>query len=195
MLTSQTPFLQIEDDGFTDMTASDFMPETNVEALYDYCQGDISFPVNALQARGVSLVGIGLINELLLANPTKRPTAIRTLQHAWLDGVDLECRTNSESGPNPAWGDIAAAQLSVTEDQCYKNFTRFIDSEKPELRIFYDDETLRKLAETAKAMVESLFALGCKREIAMPLSILVLYDLVMLIGLFFNPSSTRIAII
>lgn len=190
MLTSQTPFLQVDDDGFTDMTGVDFMPETNVEALYDFCQGDLIFPIENLQASGVSVDGIGLINRLLRANPTERPTAIRTLQHSWLADVDLGYRINAESGPNLAWGAVAAARLSVTEDQCFNNFTRFIQKEKVGLRVFYDDEALRKLAPMAKIMVEKLFVLGCKKEIAMQLSILVLYDMVMLIGSFF-PSTTR----
>lgn len=191
MLTSRTPFLLLEDDGFTDMTALDFMPETDVEALFDYCQGDLIFPTENLQAAGVSVDGIILINKLLNANPTERPTAIRTLQHSWLAEVDLEYRTNTERDHNPAWGAIAAAGLSVTEDQCFNNFTRFVDRDKAELRIFYNDEALRQLAPIAKTMVERLFVLGCRKEIAMQLSILVLYDLVMLIGWFSTLSCTR----
>lgn len=190
MLTSQTPFLQTP-DLFTDFTASDFMPETNVETLFDYCQGDVTLPVDTLQDSGVSANGISLIQHLLKANPTERPSALRTLQHSWLAVVDLENTTEAESRPHQASRTPTAPSLFVTEDQCFNYFTRFIDIEKPKLRIFYTNEDLRKLAPVAKTMVEQLFVAGCKKEVAMQLSILVLYDLVLLIGLFSTLSSTR----
>lgn len=128
-----------------------------------------------------------------MANPTKRPTATRMLQHSWLADVDMEQWTDVESGPNPAFRDIANCWLSVTEDECFDNFTRFIDTEKVGLRVFYDDDALRKLVPIAKTMVEGLFILGCKKEIAMQLSILVLYDLVnwFVLHSFLDPKSCR----
>lgn len=80
---------------------------------------------------------------------------------------------------------------TVTVDECFKNFQKYIEHEKRgadeskiALKVFYkDDKSLQDLAPTAKTMVESLFALGCGKEIALQLSVLILYDLVMLIGL------------
>lgn len=183
MLTSRTPFLQITEQ-FTDLTELDFMPETNLEALFDYCRGDIALPVENLQSARVSVDGICLISQLLLANPTMRPTAIRTLQHSWLADAGREHRTGAENGPDPACAVIAPTRLSVTEDQCFNSLMRFIDREKTGLRVFYNDQTLRELAPAAKTMIEGLFGLGCKKEVAMQLSILVLYDIALLIGMF-----------
>lgn len=81
---------------------------------------------------------------------------------------------------------------TVTLEECFKNFRKYIDNEKRgtedlkkiALQVFYkDDKSLQDLAPAAKTMVESLFALGCGKEIALQLSVLILYDLVMLIGL------------
>ncbi|KAL0630726.1 hypothetical protein Q9L58_010425 [Maublancomyces gigas] len=78
---------------------------------------------------------------------------------------------------------------TVTVDECFKNFQKYIEHEKRgadeskiALKVFYkDDKSLQDLAPTAKTMIESLFALGCGKEIALQLSVLILYDLVMLI--------------
>lgn len=191
MLTSQTPFLQVEADGFTDMTDMDFMPETDTEALFDYCQGDLILPIESLQSSGVSVDGIGLLHKLLAANPTERPSAIGTLQHSWLAEVHLEKKPNTQSDPNPAWGAMSAARLPVTEDQCFNNLAMFIEEKNLRCCFSYNDYELRRLALKAKEMVEELFIRGCNEAVAMDLSILVLYDIVMLIGQFFTPPSTR----
>lgn len=82
--------------------------------------------------------------------------------------------------------------VTVTVDECFKNFRKYIDGEDRSLDIFYkDDESLKKHAPTAKIMVEKLFSLGCKKEIALHLSTLILYDMVMLIGL--APSSVPVS--
>lgn len=204
MLTSQTPFLQVERGQFTDMTGVDFFPQTDMDALFDYCQGDLVLPLESLEASKVSVAGIGLINELLTVNPTERPSAIRTLQHSWLTEGHLEERFNTQCDPiaaggavaaavlpvtedqccdtDPASGDIAPAVLSVTEDQCFNNLTRFVEKEKAGLCCFYDEHALRRLALEAKEMVEKLFIRGCNEAVAMDLSVLVLYDIAMLIG-------------
>lgn len=73
--------------------------------------------------------------------------------------------------------------IKITEDECFTNFKRFLKREKSGLRVFYPgDEDLKKHAPAAKIMVEKLFGLGCKKEVALQLSVLVLYDMVMLIG-------------
>lgn len=143
--------------------------------------------------QGVSVDRISLIKVLLIANPTKCPTATRMLQHSWLADVDMEQWTDVESGPNPAFRDFANCWLSVTEDEWFDNFTRFIDTEKVWLQVVYDDDAVRKLVPIAKIMVEGLFILGFKKEIAMQLSILVLYDLVnwFVLHSFLDPKSYR----
>lgn len=166
------------------MTDMDFMRETDMEALIDYCQGDLILPIENLQSCGVSVDGIGLIHELLAAYPAEGPSAVRTLQHSWMAEVHLEDRTNARRDPNPAWEAMSAARLSVTEDRCFNHRSRFIAREKANFQVFHDHQALRQLALNAKVMVEKVFILGCEKAIAMQLSILVLYDIVMLIGPF-----------
>lgn len=73
---------------------------------------------------------------------------------------------------------------TVTEDDCFKDFRKYVTGEDRALNKFYkDDESLKAHTRRAKTMVEGLFELGCKKEIALQLSRLILYDLVMLIGL------------
>lgn len=179
MLTSKTPFLQLENDGDIDMSGVDFEPETDTELLYDYCQGDSIFPIDILQASRVSPNGIGLIKQLLQPNPAARPTAVGMLEHPWLVEADPDKRINSRS---------SSPTVHVTVDECFNNFAKFLEREKSGLRIFFDDMALKGLAPSAKAMVEGLFALGWKKEVAMQMSVLVLYDLVLLIGLPLTPS-------
>lgn len=84
----------------------------------------------------------------------------------------------------PTGSKPAPTTLKITDDECFNNFKRFLDKEKKGLRLFYPgDDDLKKLVPTAKTMVEKLFGLGCKKEVALQLSILILYDMVMLIGL------------
>lgn len=71
------------------------------------------------------------------------------------------------------------------------NFRKHVDGENRSLAIFYkDDESLKTHAPTAKTMIEKLFKLGCTKEIALHLSRLVLYDVVLLIGL--SPSEVPV---
>lgn len=72
----------------------------------------------------------------------------------------------------------------VTEQDCFNNFKKFIGREKTGLTVFYEsDGAIRKLAPAAKTMVDKLFAIGYIKQTALELSILVLYDMVVLIGL------------
>lgn len=75
---------------------------------------------------------------------------------------------------------------TVTSDDCYKNLKRFIDGEKTGLKVFYNDEALKAKATSAAVMVNELLKMKCGKEIAQQLSLLSLYDIVMLLGL---PSS------
>lgn len=79
---------------------------------------------------------------------------------------------------------MADATATITEVECLKNFQDFLKFEKNGLKLFYkDDDSINKLTSHAKTMIEKLFDLGCKKEIALQLSILILYDMAMLIGL------------
>lgn len=187
MLTAKTPFLQLESAGDTEMSGVDFEAETDTEFLYDYCQGDRGFPIEILLASGVSRSGIGLIERLLTPNPSVRPTAGRTLQHPWLVEADPEDRIDAETAPHLDWR-APTPTFYVTEDECFNNFAKFLYREKSRLRIFFDDMALKELAPFAKAMVEGLFALGYKKEVAMQFSVLMLYDLAFLIGMPLTPS-------
>lgn len=76
----------------------------------------------------------------------------------------------------------------ITEDECFRNFQRFLSHEKPGLDVFYSNEDLKMLVPAAKKMILTLFDLGCGKEGALQLSILILYDMVMLIGLKISPT-------
>lgn len=83
---------------------------------------------------------------------------------------------------------------TVTEDDCFKNFRTYVTGEGRELDKFYkDDVSLKAHTRTAKAMVEGLFDLGCEKEVALQLSRLILYDLVILIGL--SPSEVPVFLV
>lgn len=177
MLTSKTPFLQLECDGITDMTGVDFAPETDMDYLHDYCVGESTFPIEILNASGVKRNGIALVKRLLTPNPKTRPTAVLALQHPWLADGDFE-----DTSP------LTTPTLSVTEEECLNYFTKFLSEEKPGLRVFFSDSKIRQKACDAKIMVEQLFLLGCKKEVALQLSVLLFYDFVMLISLSLTPS-------
>ncbi|KAL0631443.1 hypothetical protein Q9L58_009688 [Maublancomyces gigas] len=112
-----------------------------------------------------------------------------------LDHVDITATPDSKSKPPPRVDLIPTADkdstadtvstvptFKITEDECFNNFKKFIKREKSGLKVFYpQDEDLKKPASAAKTMVEKLFDLGCKKEVALQLSILILYDMVMLI--------------
>lgn len=72
---------------------------------------------------------------------------------------------------------------TITAEECLENFNKFIAHEKPGLRSFYDKEKLEKLSVNATDMVNKLREKKCGKETSKQLSILCLYDLVMLIGM------------
>lgn len=72
---------------------------------------------------------------------------------------------------------------TITAEECLENFNKFMDNEKPGLRSFYDKEKLEKLSVNAADMVNKLREKKCGKETSKQLSILCLYDLVMLIGM------------
>ena len=70
-----------------------------------------------------------------------------------------------------------------------KRFTDYIEKERPGLKRFYRWETQSEFDQYLKgpvtrglAMAQNLTDNGCAWEVAMELSLLALYDLVMLIG-------------
>lgn len=71
----------------------------------------------------------------------------------------------------------------VTEEDCFNNFMRFLNGEKSGLKVFYSSDEIREFAPIAKTMVDKLLAIGYKKQTALQLSILILYDMAMLIGI------------
>lgn len=76
----------------------------------------------------------------------------------------------------------------VTPDECLRNFREFIKSQKIGLGIFYGDQALADRAEDAAKMVNELCKMGCDKETSKQLSILCLYDIVLLIGMYCSNS-------
>lgn len=72
-------------------------------------------------------------------------------------------------------------KLVLTDDDCRRKFRTHIAKE--ELGQFHKDEAIEGFVPIAKTMVKELFKLGCGKEVALQLSLLILYDMVMLIGL------------
>lgn len=72
-------------------------------------------------------------------------------------------------------------KLVLTDDDCRRKFRTHIAKE--ELGQFHKDEAIEGFVPIAKTMVKALFKLGCGKEVALQLSLLILYDMVMLIGL------------
>lgn len=76
---------------------------------------------------------------------------------------------------------VQPTEKPLSEDTYTKLFTAFIDS-KPGLKKFYDSTKLAEKVTEAKTMGDKLMADGCGSECALHLSLLTLYDIVMLIG-------------
>lgn len=75
------------------------------------------------------------------------------------------------------------ARFGITKQECFNRLQKFLNREKGGLRVFYTDDALLKFAFAAKIMVGGLLHLGCGKETALQLSLLVMYDVVVLIGL------------
>ncbi|KAL0631448.1 hypothetical protein Q9L58_009693 [Maublancomyces gigas] len=78
--------------------------------------------------------------------------------------------TNAPSSPK---------KLVPTGDDCRKYFRTHIAKE--ELGQFHKDDAIDGFVPIAETMVKALFKLGCGKEVALQLSLLILYDMVMLI--------------
>lgn len=93
LLTSQTPFLTSTatptSDFITGLSESDFEQETDLEFLFKYCHGTVGFPTGKLESAGASVDAINLVQELLSANATDRPTAKEISHHPWLEDSRL----------------------------------------------------------------------------------------------------------
>lgn len=76
---------------------------------------------------------------------------------------------------------VRPRQNLVPKNEYASRFSRFIKS-KPGLEGFYNDKALDGKVEKAKEMGDKLMEQGCGGEFAVPLSLLTLYDIVMLIG-------------
>ncbi|KAL0632091.1 hypothetical protein Q9L58_009023 [Maublancomyces gigas] len=76
---------------------------------------------------------------------------------------------------------LATSEMDLTTEECFVNLQKFLNGEKRGLRLFYDDSALQTLAPAAQKMGLALLADGWGKEIAMELSLLTLYDIVILI--------------
>lgn len=80
-------------------------------------------------------------------------------------------------------GSEDTARSIFTTDECFHRLRGFIESEKVGLKVFYpDDDSIRQLAPIAKTMIDTLESRGCRKEVGLALSTLVLYDIVLLLG-------------
>ncbi|KAI5839450.1 hypothetical protein DFP73DRAFT_561684 [Morchella snyderi] len=70
---------------------------------------------------------------------------------------------------------------TTTAEDCVSFFRDYIQSDRKALKTFYKDEDLERLGEQAKTMFGAMIELGCKKETAQWMTVLVLYDIVMLI--------------
>lgn len=91
---------------------------------------------------------------------------------------------------------LATSEMDLTTDGCFIHLRKFIDNEKYKLRGFYDDSALQTFAHAAQKMGLALMADGWKIELALELSVLTLYDMVILIGSKISPGfSSRVWLI
>lgn len=79
--------------------------------------------------------------------------------------------------------DYSPVELDAFEKRCLANFELFIRKEKSGLKLFYNEATLAAQARIGAAMMAKLAEQGCGPELAQQLSILALYNIVILIGL------------
>ncbi|KAH0603261.1 uncharacterized protein H6S33_008265 [Morchella sextelata] len=70
---------------------------------------------------------------------------------------------------------------TTTDEECISFFEDYLETERKSLKTFYKDEDIPKLGAKAKTMFGALIELGCKKETAQQLTLLTLYDIVMLI--------------
>ncbi|KAH8145853.1 uncharacterized protein LAJ45_10178 [Morchella importuna] len=106
---------------------------------------------------------------------TKTYPQLESIKTKWGFGVKDGRPPTPNATPHP--DDIE----TITAEECLENFNKFIAHEKPGLRSFYDKEKLEKLSVNATDMVNKLREKKCGKETSKQLSILCLYDLVMLI--------------
>lgn len=87
VLTSQTPFLELDMDldGLSGVSLS--QPEMDITLLCEYCRGDASFPVETLENSGVAPEGIEFVMSLMIPNPKHRLSATEALRSPWLGKV------------------------------------------------------------------------------------------------------------
>lgn len=89
---------------------------------------------------------------------------------------DPQIKTEMTAGPDPI--------TKPTKDECIARLEKHINKEKEDLAKSFFKKGVTEFGDGAEKMVSSLMDAGCiKKEIAQDLSVLTLYNLVILIGL------------
>jgi hypothetical protein len=69
-----------------------------------------------------------------------------------------------------------------TAGVCLGILHEYIENQRPALKSFYDADSLMQRALRAEGMIKTLIRRGCDHRTAEQLSLLVLFDLVILVG-------------
>lgn len=174
MLTMERPFLEVpEYESYQESTMlldeDPDGPSADMEMIVDYCRGERGFPGQALKKSGASIIETSFVMALMRADPSQRMSAPTALKSAWFLG-------ERQSGRK------AVKPISGSDQRLLK----FIKVQRLE-RFFPTDvsDSLLPEAHQAHDLALALIKRGCSRGTAASLSMLVLYDLVILIGKFF----------
>ena len=88
--------------------------------------------------------------------------------------------------PTPQTDPTVAKRDKYSPEEVFGRFKNYIEGQKPGLKRFYkvdgSEPTLKEASTRGSTMTEGLIKNGCPDEVAAALSVLVLYDLVVLIG-------------
>lgn len=117
-------------------------------------------------------------------------TPISTAQDLSISITSTMSNMSDTPPPTPGPSDSSKKNYSsspqlptITAEECYANFEKYVRTEKPGLGAFYDVPSLEDAARKARVMVDKLIEMRCGKEVAMQLSLLILYDVALLLGL------------
>jgi hypothetical protein len=89
--------------------------------------------------------------------------------------------TANMDGPRTVPEEKEWSKEAITKEEIKDRFQSFLESDKPGIAHFFEGD-LSKYIEKAETMAAAVNKKGCRRETALELSLLALYDVVLLVG-------------
>jgi len=174
------------------------LPFNKRSILDRYCRGNIPFPKSSLSRYGVSEDGCGFIENLMQPEATKRPNPAEAHNHRWLQlgtraavaastgSTDIAEIETTPYTPSIQFSYPGGGTTAFQEFDWKQWIMDHIMARDIKIDSLRQDDNIGRYATAAEEMYNSLIMeepYPCPGEIARDLSLLVLYDLVMLIGI------------